>query len=237
AAQAMPRYEAAARQFEAFAAMRPLKSALIGLQDVQLDQLQNHAALATIDRTAALAAGGGDPLLLRVLTLMRARILLACGELRAVHAALAAAEAGDQGYLALSRDDLRMRVLRVELALAEGRREDAAREAGPLPATLMPEDADDTLQAKANLWRQRAIPPTVATPGAAIAPSTRTDAGSRAGAPYRRLAEAERAFALGHTDDADRAWHQALDLADADGTPRTMAMVIQSWATALIAQG
>ncbi|MGN6518009.1 MAG: winged helix-turn-helix domain-containing protein [Dokdonella sp.] len=237
AAQAMPRYEAAARQFEAFAAMRPLKSALIGLQDVQLDQLQNHAALATSDRTTALAAGGGDPLLLRVLTLMRARILLACGQLRAVHDALAQVEAGDQGYLALSRDDLRIRVLRVELALAEGRRDDAAREAAPLPASLMPEGADDTLQAKANLWRQRVLPPTAAEPGTAIAPSTRTDAGSRAGAPYRRLAEAERAFALGHTGDADRAWRQALDLADADGTPRTMARVIQSWATALIALG
>ena len=236
ATQAMPRYEAAARQFEAFAAMRPLKSALIGLQDVQLDQLQNHAALATSDRTWTLAAGGGDPLLLRVLTLMRARIQLACGQLRAVHDALAQIERGDQGYLQLSRDDLRIRVLRVELALAEGRRDDAAREAGPLPAALMAEGADDTLQAKANLWRQRVLPPTAVEPGVAITPSTRTDAGSRAGAPYRRLAEAERAFALGRPDDADRAWRQALDLADADGTPRTMAMVIESWAGALIAR-
>jgi DNA-binding winged helix-turn-helix (wHTH) protein/tetratricopeptide (TPR) repeat protein len=235
-AQAMPRYEAAARQFEAFAAMRPLKSALIGLQDVQLDELQDRAALATSDRAWALAANGGDPLLKRVMALMRARILLACGRLRDVHAALADIERGDLNYLDLSRDDLRIRLLRVELALAEGREDDAAREAEPLPTGLMADGADDTLQAKANLWRQRVHTPSVAEPGSAIAPSTRTDAGSRAGAPYRRLAEAERAAALGKLDDADKAWQQALTLADADGTPRTIALVVQSWATSLIAR-
>ena len=235
-AQAMPRYEAAARQFEAFAAMRPLKSALIGLQDVQLDELQDRAALATSDRAWALAANGGDPLLKRVMALMRARILLACGRLRDVHAALADIERGDLNYLDLSRDDLRIRLLRVELALAEGREDDAAREAEPLPTGLMADGADDTLQAKANLWRQRVHTPSVAEPGSAIAPSTRADAGSRAGAPYRRLAEAERAAALGKLDDADKAWQQALTLADADGTPRTIALVVQSWATSLIAR-
>ena len=236
-AQAGPRYEAAARQFEAFAAMRPLKSALIGLQDVQLDQLQNHAALATSDRALAIAGEGGDPLLRRVLGLIRARILVACGKLRDAHDAIAAVEAGDQRYLELSRDDQRIRVLRVELALDEGRIADAAREAEALPAGLMPDGADDTLQAKANLWRERARRAAGATPGEAIAPSVRSDAGSRAGAPYRRLAEAERAAALDRRDDADRAYREALDLADADGTPRTIAMVIESWASALIAEG
>ncbi|MET0229724.1 MAG: winged helix-turn-helix domain-containing protein, partial [Rhodanobacteraceae bacterium] len=236
-AQAGPRYEQAARQFEAFAAMRPLKSALIGLQDVQLDQLQNHAALATSDRAWTLAAEGGDPLLRRVLELIRARILVACGKLSDAHEALATVEAGDPRYLELSRDDQRIRVLQVELALAEGRVADAAREARQLPAGLMADGGDDTLQAKASLWRERAQRAAGAEPGAAIAPSTHADAGSRAGAPYRRLAEAERALALDHADDADRAYRQALDLADADGTPRTIAMVIESWATALIGQG
>ena len=236
-AQAGPRYEQAARQFEAFAAMRPLKSALIGLQDVQLDQLQNHAALATSDRALAVAGEGGDPLLRRVLELIRARILVACGKLSDAHEALAAVAAGDQRYLELSRDDQRIRVLRVELALDEGRVADAASEAAQLPAGLMPDGADDTLQAKANLWRERAHRATGAAPGEAIAPSTHADTGSHAGAPFRRLAEAERAIALDRPDDADRAYKQALDLADADGTPRTIAMVIESWATALIDQG
>ena len=236
-AQAGPRYEQAAAQFEAFAAMRPLKSALIGLQDVQLDQLQNHAALATSDRALAVAGEGGDPLLSRVLELIRARILVACGKLSDAHEAIAAVEAGDQRYLELSRDDQRIRVLRVELALDEGRIADAAREADPLPAGLMPDGADDTLQARANLWRERARRANGAAPGEAVAPSTHADAGSKAGAPYRRLAEAERATALDRRDDADRAYQQALDLADAEGTPRTIATVIESWASALIGQG
>jgi tetratricopeptide (TPR) repeat protein len=236
-AQAGPRYEQAARQFESFAAMRPLKSALIGLEDVQLDQLQNHAALATSDRAWAISGDGGDPLLRRVLGLIRARILVACGKLHDAHDAIAAVETGDQRYLELSRDDQRIRVLRVELALDEGRTADAAREAGALPAGLMADGSDDTLQAKANLWRERARRAAGAPPGEATAPSTRTDAGSKAGAPYRRLAEAERASALDRSDEADRAYRQALDLADSDGTPRTIAMVIESWGTALIAEG
>lgn len=236
-AQAGPRYEQAARQFETFGAMRPLKSALIGLQDVQFDQLQNRAALASSDRAWALGSAKGDPLLQRVLSLMRARILLANGRLRDLHELLAQIDAGDQAYLAASRDEERLRVLRTELALREGRDADAAREAESLPSGWLPGDADDTLRAKSALWRQRARPPTPAAPGAAIAPSAQTDAGSRSGAPYRRLAEAERAARLGRADEAERAYRQALALADADGVPFALAEVIQSYAGFLIAQG
>lgn len=236
-AQAGPRYEQAARQFEVFGAVRPLKSALIGLQDVQFDQLQNHAALASSDRAWAVSAAGGDPLLRRVLSLMRARILLACGRLRELHELLAQIDAGDQAYLAVSRDEERLRVLRVELALREGRDADAAREAAALPTAWLPGDADDTLRAKAALWRQRALPPTAAAPGELIAPSAQTDAGSRSGAPYRRLVEAERAQALGHADEAERAYRQALALADQGSVPFALAAVIESYAPFLIAQG
>jgi tetratricopeptide (TPR) repeat protein len=236
-AQAGPRYEQAARQFEAFGAVRPLKSALIGLQDVQFDQLQNHAALASSDRAWAVSSPGGDPLLHRVLSLMRARILLACGRLRELHALLAQIESGDQAYLAASRDEERLRVLRTELALVEGRRADAAREAAALPTAWLPGDADDTLRAKSALWRQRALPPTPEAPGAVVAPSAQDDAGSRSGAPYRRLAEAERAARLGRADEAERAYRQALALADQDGVPFALAAVIESYAPFLIAQG
>jgi DNA-binding winged helix-turn-helix (wHTH) protein/tetratricopeptide (TPR) repeat protein len=236
-AQAGPRYEQAARQFETFGAVRPLKSALIGLQDVQFDQLQNHAALASSDRAWALTSAKGDPLLQRVLSLMRARILLACGRLRELHELLARIDAGDQAYLAASRDEERLRVLRTELALREGRDADAAREAAALPTGWLPGDADDTLRAKAALWRQRALPPTPAAPGVAITPSAQSDAGSRSGAPYRRLAEAERAARLGHADEAADAYRQALALADADGVPFALAEVIQSYAGFLIGQG
>ncbi|MEP7043739.1 MAG: winged helix-turn-helix domain-containing protein [Dokdonella sp.] len=233
-AQAGPRYEQAARQFEVFGARRPLKSALIGLQDVQVDQMQNQAALATSERAWAVSSATGDPLLRRVLSLMRARILLACGRLHDLHALIVQIEQGDQSYLAVSRDDERLRVLRTELALREGRSDDAAHEAQPLPTAWLPGDADDSLRAKAALWRQRALPPTAAAPGAPIAPSTRADAGSRDAAPYRRLAEAERARVLGRWDEADAAYQQALALADAIGVPLATAIVIESYVPALI---
>ncbi|HEY0232422.1 MAG TPA: winged helix-turn-helix domain-containing protein [Dokdonella sp.] len=233
-AQAGPRYEQAARQFEVFGAIRPLKSALIGLQDVQVDQMQNQAALATSERAWAVSSASGDPLLRRVLSLMRARILLACGRFRELHELIEQIGKGDQSYLSASRDDERLRVLRTELALREGRGDDAAREAAALPTARLADDADDTLRAKAALWRQRALPPTPAAPGAAIAPSPRTDAGSRHGAPYRRLAEAERARALDRWDEAEPAYQQALASADGIGVPLATAIVIESYVPALI---
>ena len=237
AAQAAARFDQAARQFEAFGAIRPLKSALIGLQDVQVDQLQNAAALATSDRAWAISKASGDPLLARVLSLMRARILLANGRFRDLHALIAQIEAGDTSYLAASRDDERLRLLRTELALREGRSEDAAREASALPTLWLAGDADDSLRAKAALWRQRALPPTAAVPGTGIAPSGKTDAGSMNAAPLRRLAEAERAVALGRWSDADVAYREALRRAEDTNLPLTIAMVIESHAAALIERG
>jgi DNA-binding winged helix-turn-helix (wHTH) protein/tetratricopeptide (TPR) repeat protein len=235
-AQAGPRYEQAVRQFEVFGAIRPLKSALIGLQDVEVDQMQNHAALATSDRTLAVSSASGDPLLRRVLSIMRARILIACGRFRELHELLAQIDAGDLSYLAESRDDERLRLLRTELAWREGRTDDAAREAGPLPTGWLSGEADDTLRAKAALWRQRVLPPTSTAPGVAVAPSSQKDAGSLHGAPYRRLAEAERALALGHWEDAETAYRQGLALADGLGVPLASAIVIESYVPALIAQ-
>jgi len=236
-AQAGPRYEQAARQFEVFGAIRPLKSALIGLQDVQVDQMQNQAALATSERAWAVSSASGDPLLRRVLSLMRARILLACGRFRELHELIEQIDQGDQSYLAASRDDERLRVLRTELALREGRNDDAAREAAGLPTARLADDADDSLRAKAALWRQRALPPPPAAPGTAIAPSPRTDAGSRHAAPYRRLAEAERARSQGRWDEAEPAYQQALALADGVGVPLATAIVIESYVPALIERG
>ena len=235
-AQAAARFEQAARRFETFGALRPLKSALIGLEDIQFDQLQISAALATSDRAWATLAAGGDPLLRRVMTVQRVKILIASGRLRDAHAALTDIEHGDLDYLAESRDDERLRLIRTELALREGRAEDAAREAAGLPVALLPSDADDVLRAKGALWRQRALPDAelAATP---MTLSTHTDAGSRQAAPYRVLAEAERLYRHGMVAPADRAFQHALELADANATPIAIAQVIESWVPALLAWG
>lgn len=234
-AEADARYTQAARQFEAFGAIRSLKSALIGLQDLQFDHLQNRAALATSNRAWAIAMNGGDPLLKRIMALMRARILLAHGHLRELHGLIAEIERGDLSYLSASRDELRLLLLRVELAVREGRTADAASLAADLPSGLMPGGRDDVLQARAALWRHRVLPP--ASSSDVIAPSLLLDAGSRAAIPNRRLAEAEFAWRLGQKDEAERAYREALMSTEQTGTPLEMANVIESYAAALIRQG
>lgn len=235
-AQAGQRFDQAARQFETFGAIRPLKSALIGLQDVQLDQMQNHLALTTSDRAWATTSPAGDPLLRRVLSLMRARILLANGRLSDAHATIAAIEKGDADYLAASRDDERLRLLRVDLALREGRGEETAREAAMLPTGLLADGGDDVLRAKAALWRQRTLPDG-ALPAQPAAMSTHTDAGTRHAAPYRALAEAERLSRLGRRAEAEHAFQRALDLADAIGLPIGIAIVAESYVPVLLDSG
>lgn len=232
-AEAGPRFERAARSFEAFGARRPLRSALIGLQDIQLDLLDIRAALATNERAWTASASGNDPLLRRVLTLQRARSLFAVGRLRETRELLDALAAGTQDYLALSRDAERLRLLEVELALAEARSDDARRDAAELPTGPLPNGGDDVLRARAALVRERTLhedgPPTPATTG--------DDAGARHAGPYRRLAEAERAARRGQPDAADAAYRQALAQADAIGLPVTIAEVVASYVPFLLAAG
>ncbi|ANB19584.1 winged helix-turn-helix domain-containing protein [Dokdonella koreensis] len=234
-AEAGPRFERAARSFEAFGARRPLRSALIGLQDIQLDLLDIRAALATNERAWTASAPGNDPLLRRVLTLQRARSLFAVGRLRETRELLDALATGTQDYLALSRDAERLRLLEVELALAEARSDDARRDAAELPTGPLPGGGDDVLRARAALVRERTLhedgppTPTPATAG--------DDAGTRHAGPYRRLAEAERAARRGQGDAADAAYRQALAQADAIGLPVTIAEVVASYVPFLLAAG
>lgn len=148
-AEAGPRFERAARAFESLGAQRPLKSALIGLQDVQLDLLELRAAMATNERAWAITTAGKDPLLRRVLGLQRARSLFAVGRLRELHALLQTLAAGNLDYLAASRDEERLRLLEVELALAEGRGDEARHAALGLPTERLAGGGDDVLRARA----------------------------------------------------------------------------------------
>lgn len=232
-AEAGPRFERAARSFEALGAQRPLKSALIGLQDVQLDLLELRAALATNERAWSITTAGNDPLLRRVLGLQRARSLFAVGRLRELHELLQTLAAGNLDYLAASRDEERLRLLEVELALAEGRGEEARRAALALPAELLPGGGDDVLRARAALTRQRAL----GDDGPAVSSGSGEEAGNRHGAPYRRLAEAERAAHRGDGAAADAAYRRALAQADAIGLPSTIAQVVASYVPFLLGAG
>ena len=241
ATPAMTRFAEAARQFETLAAKRPLKSALVGLEDVQYDQLQIGAALATSDRAWAASDGGGDPLLRRVIAIQRVKILIAAGRLADAQAVFAAIEAGSLDYLAESRDDVRLRLARTELALRDGRAADAAREARLLPDGVWPDGSDDVLAAKATLWRRRAlpdeaVPPPVAPRDAGPDNAASDNPGGRAAAPYRALAEAERLARAERVADADRAYQEALRRAD-DAGPFTLKTVVASYVPFLLDAG
>ncbi|HUD42552.1 MAG TPA: winged helix-turn-helix domain-containing protein [Dokdonella sp.] len=232
-AEAGPRFERAARAFEALGAQRPLKSALIGLQDVQLDLLELRAAMATNERAWSITTASGDPLLRRVLGLQRARSLFAVGRLRELHDLLQMLAAGNLDYLAASRDEERLRLLEVELALAEDR-SDAARQAAlALPAEPLAGGGDDVLRARSALTRQRAL----GGDGAASPEITDDSPGSRHASPYRRLAEAERAAHRGDAGAADAAYRRALAEADAIGLPSTIAAVVASYVPFLLEAG
>jgi DNA-binding winged helix-turn-helix (wHTH) protein/tetratricopeptide (TPR) repeat protein len=233
---AATRFAQAARQFEALAAKRPLKSALIGLEDVQYDQLQTAAAMATSDRAWATLAAGGDPLLRRVMSIQRVKILIATGRLREVHDVLAAIESGNLDYLAESHDDTRLRLARTELAWREGRPDDAAREAQLLPNGRWPDGSEDVLAAKASLWRQRVLPDS-ALPAAALPPATHDAPGVRHAAPYRALAEAERLVRVDRVADAERQYQEALRLADETGGPLVLTTIAASYVPVLIGDG
>lgn len=232
-AEAGPRFERAARAFETLGAQRPLKSALIGLQDVQLDLLELRAAMATNERAWAITTAGNDPLLRRVLGLQRARSLFAVGRLRELHALLQTLAAGNLDYLAASRDEERLRLLEVELALAEGRSDEARHAALGLPTERLAGGGDDVLRARAALTRQRAL----GGDGAAIPGSDDDSPGSRHASPYRRLADAERAAHRGDAGAADAAYRHALAEADAIGLPSTIAEVVASYVPFLLEAG
>lgn len=232
-AEAGPRFERAARAFEALGAQRPLKSALIGLQDVQLDLLELRAAMATNERAWSITTAGNDPLLRRVLGLQRARSLFAVGRLRELHALLQTLAAGNLDYLAASRDEERLRLLEVELALAEGRSDEARQAALALPTERLAGGGDDVLRARAALTRQRAL----GGDGTVMPDSTDDSAGSRHASPYRRLAEAERAAHRGDAGAADAAYRRALAEADAIGLPSTIAAVVASYVPFLLEAG
>jgi DNA-binding winged helix-turn-helix (wHTH) protein/tetratricopeptide (TPR) repeat protein len=231
-AQASARFERSLAVFADLGAVRELSSALGAQMTLQSSQLQNEAALATSERFWAAIERAGDPAQRRGTTLRRAAALAGVGRLREAHALLDAVLAAADAHLVETRDFERLKLLETELALREGRAEDAARAAAALPVEPLP-FGDDDLRASAALVRERAIPTSdvgeVGTRLDAIAAAPRT-----AASPLRALALAERAARAGRTEPAARAYRLALAQAEAGGVPRTIATIAASYVPWLI---
>lgn len=231
-AEASARFERSLALFADLGAVRELSSALGAQMTLQSSQLQNEAALATSERFWAAIERAGDPAQRRGTTLRRAAALAGVGRLREAHALLDAVLAAADAHLVATRDFERLKLLETELALREGRDENAARAAAALPVEPLP-FGDDDLRASAALVRERAIPISdvgeVGTRLDAIAAAPRT-----AASPLRALALAERAARAGHTEPAARAYRLALAQAEAGGVPRTIATIAASYVPWLI---
>jgi len=230
-------FEKSLSAFDAFGAVRELSSALGGRMLVLSAQLRHAEALATSDRFWPQIERTADPLQKRANLLRRAEALMTVGRLADSRAVLARIHAADVPNAVETRDAERLALLDTELALREGRDEDATRFAAPLP-TEPPSTGDDDLRARSALVRQRALGAVDDNPDAdgraldAIAAATPTRA-----SPLRALAIAERSVSHRHTDLAGRAYRVALQQAEASGAPRLIAEVIESSAPWLIDSG
>ena len=233
-AQASTRLQRSLAVFADLGAVRELSSALGAQMTVQSSQLQNEAALATSERFWAMLERAGDPAQRRASTLRRAAALAGVGRLREAHALLERVRADAAPNLAETRDAERLQLLETDLALREGRNEEAARAAAALPTEPLP-FGDDDLRATAALLRQRAIPVSgvedlpVRLDAIAAAPRT-------AASPLRALALAEQAARAQRADLAGRAYRLALSQAEAGGVPRAIATVAASYVPWLIGQ-
>ncbi|HEY0178013.1 MAG TPA: hypothetical protein VGC30_00080, partial [Dokdonella sp.] len=223
--------------FDEAGAVRELSSALAARMLVQSAQLRHADALATSERFWALAAQAGDPLQRRGSALRRARALAAVGRLRESRALLAAIRADNVPGLAETRDLERLLMLESEIALREGRADDAARAAAALPVEPPPA-GDDDLRARAALLRERVLgggddgADAEARTLAAIAAAPATHA-----SPFRALALAERARRHGRLALADDAYRLALRQAEAGGLPSTIAAVAEAYVPWLLERG
>jgi len=227
----------ALRAFDTFGAVRELASALGGRMLVLSAQLRHAEALAASDRFWPRIEGTADPLQKRANQLRRAEALMDVGRLADSRAVLARVRAENAADAIETRDAERLDLLDAELALREGRDADATRFATTLPSEV-PASGDDDLRASAALVRQRVLGAVDDDPAAdsraldAIAAATPTRA-----SPLRVLALAERAAAHHQAELAARAYRLAWQQAEASGSPRLIADVVESSAPWLIDTG
>jgi DNA-binding winged helix-turn-helix (wHTH) protein/tetratricopeptide (TPR) repeat protein len=233
-AQAIGYLESAAAQFERYGAINELLETLFSLFSNRMAMLQPKEALAVSDRSWALAARATDPDQHRRLTLDRIEVLLALGRLREAAALLGAqpVEAADASPFVARR----LHALRARLALARGDTAQAVVEAQR--ALDLPGPVDDRGEGVAEiaLVYQRALLANGSAPQSS--PVERWVAPDLPLAyPAQAVLAAEWAVAQQRTDDADRLFRTALDMAEQRGEAADVALVAEACAPWLLQRG
>jgi DNA-binding winged helix-turn-helix (wHTH) protein/tetratricopeptide (TPR) repeat protein len=233
-AQALPYLERARDRFAALGMVQEEFNALQLAFVAERMSLRNADAAATIDRAWAMRPRIVSPASLLSVGLYRVESLLSLGKLAEADALLAGLAA--KGRPAANAEGERYALTRAALLREQGRFEEALAALDGVSEAPHASADDDTVRASVGLLRarlERALgraddaPEPVADDLAAPTPRT----------PLRLLAAANRAWSRNDKAAADRAFGQALALADEQGVASTLAAVAADDVEWLVATG
>jgi DNA-binding winged helix-turn-helix (wHTH) protein/tetratricopeptide (TPR) repeat protein len=225
--------ENAAGVFERYGAINELMETLESLVSNHLVLLQPTEALAASDRSWVLAVRVTDPNQRLNLIEDRVDAFIALGRLHDADALLSTLP--PDAPTANPFVARRLHALRARLALARGDNTDAAIEARR--ALALPSPSDDLGEGVAEiaLTYQRAMLGSSDHTLAEAPASEWIDFAKPLAYPVQALAAAEWAAWRGDTDEADRKFQQALDMAEARGEPVDVASVTSAFGPWLLA--
>ena len=238
-AEAVAGLRRAAARFAAFGAVNEQLTTLIGLARAQAEMLDIAGASQTADELWSLASRSASPRLRHQMAVVRADVLAQCGRLQEARALLA----GLRPELELPQENdtqARADAVLARLALSDG---DAAQALRLASAGLEGLPLEQYGRERAQLWllRLRALRALDRLDEAvALLPQFSAQAGQSGeiAAPlYADLAAAELDWAQGRREPARRRYTGLLSQAERSGIAVDLALVVQSYAGALLESG
>jgi DNA-binding winged helix-turn-helix (wHTH) protein/tetratricopeptide (TPR) repeat protein len=233
-AQALPYLERARDRFASLGMIQEEFNVLQLAFVAERMELRNADAAATIDRAWTMRSRVVSPASLLSVGLYRIESLLSLGKLAEADALLAGL--AGKGRPAANAEGERHALTRAALLREQGRFEDALAALDGVSEAPHASADDDTVRASVGLLRarlERDLGRAADVPAPAVddlaAPTPRT--------PLRLLAAANRAWARDDRTAADRAFGEALALADAQGVASTLAAVAADDVEWLVATG
>jgi DNA-binding winged helix-turn-helix (wHTH) protein/tetratricopeptide (TPR) repeat protein len=186
--------------------------------------LRNADAADAIDGAWAMRARIVSPSSRLSVGLYRVESLLALGRLAEARALLDTLGDANAAHAAANAEDERAALMRASLLHAEGRDEEALAALDGISEATHASADDDNVRASVGLLRAR-LERALHRPGDEASANEEAIATPTPRTPLRQLAAANRAWARGDRDAADRAFAAALALADEQGIAGTLVAV------------
>jgi len=238
-AEAVAGLRRAAARFAGFGAVNEQLTTLIGLARAQSEMLDTAGATQTVDMLWSLASRSASPRLRHQMAVVRADVLAQCGRLQEARSLLAGLKR--ELELPVENDtQARADAVLARLALADGDAEQALRLA-TAGIEGLPDEQFDRERAQLWLLRLRALRALERTADAqALLPPLQTWAEQTrdpAASLYAGLAAAELDWSQNRRDAARERYAGLLNQADRAGIAIDLALVVQSYAGALLDAG